>query len=322
MPYIVRVERGVLNRGIYDLAVLYDPARPWTSLEPQPQWNGKVVFQFGFANGHPRRQVRPMTAWTDSGIGIGPTIALGRGYLVAANSMTDSMSNSNRVVMAETLMMMKEHIVERYGEIRFAIGTGGSGGALNAIIGASIAPGVLDGVVLAGALPDGQTLQVMPDCALLVAAYQQPAWLKVLSAGGYPVEQINAKKRRSTATPIRPAATVLRHVLDDGARQLPAAVRGCDHWRDQHAADRDQQLRAACASVVAMLKPTRAARAAMKARGPRRSGATCPARRSSLNGTRDNVGVQYGFGGVAQRRDHGRGVRHVERLLRRFRPRQ
>ena len=27
MKYIVRVERGVMNRAIYDLAVLFDPAR-------------------------------------------------------------------------------------------------------------------------------------------------------------------------------------------------------------------------------------------------------------------------------------------------------
>src|SRR6267143_6899167 len=30
VPYIVRVERGTINRGIYDIAVLFDPARPWT----------------------------------------------------------------------------------------------------------------------------------------------------------------------------------------------------------------------------------------------------------------------------------------------------
>src|SRR5207249_7444769 len=29
VPYIVRVERGTLNRGIYDIAVLFDPSKPW-----------------------------------------------------------------------------------------------------------------------------------------------------------------------------------------------------------------------------------------------------------------------------------------------------
>ena len=30
VPYIVRVERGTMNRGIYDIAVLFDPTQPWT----------------------------------------------------------------------------------------------------------------------------------------------------------------------------------------------------------------------------------------------------------------------------------------------------
>jgi hypothetical protein len=47
MPYIVHVERGTMNRGIYDIAVLFDPAEPWTALAPQAEWNGKVVYTFG-----------------------------------------------------------------------------------------------------------------------------------------------------------------------------------------------------------------------------------------------------------------------------------
>jgi len=36
VPYIVRVERGTLNRGIYDIAVLFNPnsTTPWTALTP------------------------------------------------------------------------------------------------------------------------------------------------------------------------------------------------------------------------------------------------------------------------------------------------
>jgi hypothetical protein len=58
VPYIVRVERGTINRGIYDIAVLFDPAKPWTALDPQAQWNGKVVYSFGASTGQPRLQFR------------------------------------------------------------------------------------------------------------------------------------------------------------------------------------------------------------------------------------------------------------------------
>ncbi|MDP1534483.1 MAG: DUF6351 family protein, partial [Rubrivivax sp.] len=125
MPYIVRVERGTMNRGIYDIAVLVDPARAWTATAPQAGWNRKVVFNFGASTGQPRRQARPATAWS------GSDNALSRGVMVVANSMTDSARNSNRVLMSETVMMMKEHIIDSYGPIRFTMGSGCSGGAIN-----------------------------------------------------------------------------------------------------------------------------------------------------------------------------------------------
>ncbi len=43
VPFIVRRERGTMDRGIYDVAVLFDPDEPWQPWEPQGGWNGKVV---------------------------------------------------------------------------------------------------------------------------------------------------------------------------------------------------------------------------------------------------------------------------------------
>src|SRR4051812_43478859 len=108
VPYIVRVERGTMNRGIYDIAVLFDPAKPWTALAPQAQWNGKVVYTFGASTGQPRLQFRTEQNWADDQ-------ALSRGFMVVDNSLTDSLYNSNRTLVAETTMMMKEHIVDAYG---------------------------------------------------------------------------------------------------------------------------------------------------------------------------------------------------------------
>ena len=51
VPYIVRVERGTMNRGIYDIAVLFDPTKPWTAVAPQAQWNGKIQYTFGASTG-------------------------------------------------------------------------------------------------------------------------------------------------------------------------------------------------------------------------------------------------------------------------------
>ncbi|MFT3804309.1 MAG: DUF6351 family protein [Burkholderiaceae bacterium] len=187
VPYIVRVERGTMNRGIYDIAVLFDPNRPWTATAPQPQWNGKLLYQFGASTGQPRRQIRPATAWS------GSDSALASGYMVAMNSMTDSAINSNRVMMTETVMMMKEHIGDRYGPIRFTMGNGCSGGSINSNMNASIQPGLVDGITISCAYPDSETTSIeVGDCVVLVEAYQKPQW-SALMAGLAPAE-INAKK--------------------------------------------------------------------------------------------------------------------------------
>ena len=188
VPYIVRVERGTMNRGIYDIAVLYDSSKStWDALAPHAGWNRSVVFNFGASTGQPRRQARPATAWS------GSDVQLGKGALVVANSMTDSARNSNRVLMSETVMMMKEHISDSYGAIKFTIGSGCSGGSINSNMAASIVPGLLDGVTTTCTYPDSETTSMeVGDCVVLVEAYQKPAWLALTA--GLTQAQINARK--------------------------------------------------------------------------------------------------------------------------------
>src|SRR6266513_2411003 len=186
LPYIVRVERGTINRGIYDIAVLFDPARPWSALSPQAQWNGKVVYTFGVSTGQPRLQFRSEQNWADHA-------ALSRGFMVVDNSLTDSLYNSNRVLNAETLMMMKEHIVDTYGEIKYTVGNGCSGGSIQQNTAASIFPGLLDGIQPSCDYPDSVTTGLeVTDCVLLVNFYAGPDWTALMT--GLSQAQINAKK--------------------------------------------------------------------------------------------------------------------------------
>ncbi len=187
VPYIVRVERGTINRGIYDIVVLFDPTAPaWTALAAQPQWNGKVVYSFGASTGQPRLQYRTEQNWADDA-------ALSRGFMVVDNSLTDSLYNSNRVLVNETLMMMKEHIVDNYGPILYTLGNGCSGGSIQQNTVASTYPGLLDGIQPSCDYPDSITTGMeVTDCVLLVNAYQSPEWLALQT--GLTQVQINAKK--------------------------------------------------------------------------------------------------------------------------------
>jgi hypothetical protein len=190
LPFIVRLERGTMNRGIYDIAVLFTPASAWTAVAPQAQWNGKVYYSFGASTGQPRRQARSTaTAWSAL------EEQLKRGWLVASNSMSDSLRNSNRVLMTETVMMMKEHIIDTYGQVKFTLGTGCSGGSINSNMNLSIFPGNLDGVITSCTYPDSETTSMeVGDCTLLVEAYQKPQMLALWSSMGLTQDQINARK--------------------------------------------------------------------------------------------------------------------------------
>ena len=221
VPYIVRVERGTMNRGIYDIAVLYDPSKDnWSPISPQAGWNRKVLFNFGASTGQPRRQARPATAWS------GSDVALSRGTLVVANSLTDSSRNSNRVLMSETVMMMKEHIGDQYGPIRFTIGSGCSGGSINSNMASSIQPGLLDGVTTTCTYPDSETTSLeVGDCVLLVEAYQKPAWLA--ATGALTQEQVSAKKAAINGHPDQSACHAWYNAFGTNGRSglfLPRGV--------------------------------------------------------------------------------------------------
>jgi hypothetical protein len=186
VPYIVRVQRGTLNRGIYDIAVLYDPAQDWQPYAPQAGWNGKLLYAFGSNTGQPRRQSRSSVNWADDA-------SLSRGFMVAVNSLTDSGLNSDRDSMAETMMMMKEHIVDTFGEIRYTIGVGGSGGAINQNNTTSILPGLLDGLQLTANFPDSETTGIeVSDCQALVNYYASPAFATLTTGIAQP--DLNAMK--------------------------------------------------------------------------------------------------------------------------------
>ena len=72
--------------------------------------------------------------------------ALGRGFAVGATALNNNGHNCNLVVQAESMLMMKERLVERYGDLRYTIGTGCSGGSITQQQVANAYPGgVYDG---------------------------------------------------------------------------------------------------------------------------------------------------------------------------------
>jgi hypothetical protein len=188
VPYIVRVERGTVDRGIFDVAVLFDPTKPWTANAPQAQWNRKVVYSFGASTGQPRLQFRTEQNWADDN-------ALSRGFMTVDNSLTDSLYSSNRILAGETVMMMKEYITKNYGEIKYTMGNGCSGGSIGQNTIASTFPGLLDGIQVQCDFSDSITTGIeVADCVQLVNFYASGPWSTLMANEGLTQAQINAKK--------------------------------------------------------------------------------------------------------------------------------
>ena len=143
VPYIVRIERGTMNRGIHEIAVLFDPNAPWTPWARQPQWNQKVLMLYGAGTSQVYAQSTPGSVLSNE--------PLSRGFAVATSSMMINSLHANFVTAAETTMMLKERIIETLGEIRYTIGEGASGGALLQHLTADSYPGLLNGLRITSA---------------------------------------------------------------------------------------------------------------------------------------------------------------------------
>jgi hypothetical protein len=158
VPFIVRRERGTINRFIYSLAMLADPAAGETGTA---NWNRRLVYFFdgGVAIGR--------SQGTLGGSALNPDL-LARGYAIAHSSGTRTSVHYNMVLGGETALMTKERFVERYGVPLYTVGIGGSGGAIQQYLYGQNHPGLLDGAIPTHSYPDmvTQTIHV-GDCELL-----------------------------------------------------------------------------------------------------------------------------------------------------------
>ena len=184
VDYIVRVERGAMNRGLYDIAVLFDPAaRPNDGLR---NWNNKIVWAFGGSGGNVRRQTAPASSWMNDD-------ALSHGFLVGVSNFTDGSRNNNRPLAAETLMMIREHVSDTYGPVRHLIGEGCSAGSMQQNVLSTMYPGLVDGVLISCSFPDSDSLmQEIVDSFLLKQYFDSPAF--AAANAGLSPQEIAAKR--------------------------------------------------------------------------------------------------------------------------------
>jgi hypothetical protein len=233
LPYVVRVETGVIDRAVYQFAALHGGADP-SPVRPEAGWNGRLVYHFGGGCNGGNRQGTTTAPVLDD-------LFLSQGYAVASSTLNVLDNNCGTVISAEAAMMVKEHFLETYGPARHTIGWGGSGGGIQQYDIADAYPGILDGIVPAISYPDPlTTMGPVTDCGLLNAFFAK---------GGFTGEQQRAVSgynayntclswqaaflSRATATgscdPVIPEATRWNEQTNPGGLRCGAA----EQWVNQ-----------------------------------------------------------------------------------------
>ncbi|NRQ35069.1 hypothetical protein HII36_25065 [Nonomuraea sp. NN258] len=150
VDFVVRRERGVINRFLYSIAVL------------EQGYTGRALYRFdgGVAIGHDQG--------TLGGGALDPN-GLGQGYAVLYSSGTRTSTHYNLILGGETALMVKERFIERHGVPLYTVGVGASGGAIQQYIyGQNLGTRVIDAAIPQYSYPDmvTQTIHV-GDCELL-----------------------------------------------------------------------------------------------------------------------------------------------------------
>lgn len=259
VPFIVRIERGTINRAVYETAVLHVPGTaepaPWTAT---PGWNGKLVYTFGGACG--------VGYWQGSSTGgVQNDLFLSRGYAVASATFNVYAQNCNDVTSAETAMMVKEHVVEQLGPVDYTIGSGGSAGTMQQLLLANNYPGILDGVLGEIGYPDERSTTIGGhDCRGLLNYWNSPA-----GAGWTDAQKVAVTGHALSGTCF---GFTFFDGVDDPNRGCNAAIPVADRWSPSN----PDCLRCTIADMVKNVYGTDA-----EGRG--------------LRVEPDNVGVQYGW---------------------------
>ena len=161
VDFIVRWERGTINRFIYSIALLsphsFDAEAPDLAA-----WNRKLIYYFQGGVGVGHYQGSPSRSRMLYRHG------LSKGYAIAYSTGTRTSTHYDLEVGGETAIMVKDRFVTAYGTPAYTVGVGGSGGGIQQYVYGQNHPGLIDAAIPQYSYPDmvTQTIHV-GDCELL-----------------------------------------------------------------------------------------------------------------------------------------------------------
>jgi hypothetical protein len=159
VPFVVRVETGTVDRGIYQSAVLHDPtteAAP-TPLAPPKGWNRRLIAIEGFGcpgGWYVQGAAQGNLALAGFDFSLLNVDRLAEGNAMFANTLMHASNNCNAVLESEAAMMSKERFIETHGVPDFTVSAGCSGGSYGSVQPADRIPKLFDGVMILCTFPD------------------------------------------------------------------------------------------------------------------------------------------------------------------------
>ncbi len=177
VPFVVRSEVGTINRYIYVLSFLAGPTdRP--EAPDQSYWNQRLIYLFRGGVGIGRRQATASVA----AVFKRRRDELAAGYAVAHSSGNRSTNSYDALRAEDVLLRVKRQFIARYGEPRYTVGIGGSGGAISQYLIGQNNPQALDAAITQYSYPDMLTQSIsIVDCDMLehyfeVSDRHNPTW--------------------------------------------------------------------------------------------------------------------------------------------------
>ena len=157
--FIVRLETGTIDRGIYQSAILFDPASdsaPAWNNAPKG-WNHRLIAIDG--HGCPGGwYIQGMEGGSSPNPSVDATLLsvekLGQGFGLFGNTLQNASQSCNPILSGEAAMMGKEHFIKTYGVPAYTLSMGCSGGAYISNDMADALPGLFDGIMTACTFPD------------------------------------------------------------------------------------------------------------------------------------------------------------------------
>lgn len=161
VDFIVRWERGTINRFIYSIATL-SPDQQDADTPDLSAWNGRLIYYFqgGVGIGHYQGNPNRERMLYEHG--------LSKGYAITYSTGTRTSTHYNLEVGGETAIMVKDRFVTAYGKPRYTVGVGGSGGAIQQYVYGQNHKGLIDAGIPQYSYPDMVTQGIhVGDCELL-----------------------------------------------------------------------------------------------------------------------------------------------------------